>query len=178
MDAAAKLIDQQSTLRQQADQLWSSTNAKIDAAFSQTRDAINGYNDANRDVSFQSAVVGSQIDVLNNVAKYPTRDAFEQNKAQMSQDWQNTYGNRLKPFGDDFAQRKADLHWRPLLQKWKTWLSPNSKKGKSAEAERLLLGVTDPRAVPSVWSVFAAGRDPAQQARAVEMLGRIDSPVA
>ena len=50
------------------------------------------------------------------------------------------------------AQRKADAHWRPLIQKWKTGLA---RKDKRAESEKALAAVTDPRAVPSIWKAFA-----------------------
>jgi hypothetical protein len=70
------------------------------------------------------------------------------------------------------AQKKADRHWKPLLAKWRGWLGEKSRR---AEAERALVGVSDPRAVPSVWSVFALG-DAVLQARGIEILGRIDAP--
>jgi hypothetical protein len=68
------------------------------------------------------------------------------------------------------AQRKADGHWRPLLQKWKAWLGQDSRR---AEAEAALAGVNDPRAVPAIWRVFALG-DPADQERAIDMLGHLE----
>lgn len=72
---------------------------------------------------------------------------------------------------DRKAQAKADAHWRPLLETWKTMLSDARTQ---AEAEAALAGVTDPRAVPSVWKVFAHG-DAADQRLAVQVLGQIDS---
>ena len=68
------------------------------------------------------------------------------------------------------AQRKADAHWRPLLLKWKTWLGQDSRR---AEAEAALAAVDDPRAVPAIWRVFAHG-GPADQERAIDMLGRLE----
>src|SRR4051812_45920150 len=68
------------------------------------------------------------------------------------------------------TQRKSDAHWRPLLQKWKGWLGQKSKR---AEAAKLLAEVDDPRAVPSIWKVFVGG-GPADQERAVDMLGHIE----
>ena len=41
------------------------------------------------------------------------------------------------------AQRKADAHWRPLIQSWKAGLA---RREKRAESEKLLAAVTDPRA--------------------------------
>ena len=72
------------------------------------------------------------------------------------------------------ARRKADARWRPLLRKWKGWLG---QKTKRAEAERALAGLDDPRAVPSIWGVFATG-GPDDQDRAVLLLRQFDSPVA
>jgi hypothetical protein len=72
------------------------------------------------------------------------------------------------------AQQKADRRWRPLLEKWKGMLRD---KGKRPEAEAALAGVTDPRAVPSVWRAFARGRANDQE-RAIQVLGQIDAPAA
>ena len=68
------------------------------------------------------------------------------------------------------AQRKADARWRPLLLKWKGWLAQESRR---AEAESALAGVDDPRAVPAIWRAFALG-GPADQERAIDMLGRLE----
>ncbi|SIO03695.1 HEAT repeat-containing protein [Singulisphaera sp. GP187] len=78
---------------------------------------------------------------------------------------------------DADAQRTADLHWRPLLQKWKSRLSQNSKKGKPTEVDDALPDVTDPRAVPSIWKAFANG-GPDDQQRVVALLRQLDSPTA
>lgn len=72
------------------------------------------------------------------------------------------------------AQRAADHAWKPLLTKWRAWLH---EKGKKDKAEEGLAGLDDPRAVASVWAVFAEG-DGAHQARAVQLLGQIDAPGA
>jgi tetratricopeptide (TPR) repeat protein len=74
------------------------------------------------------------------------------------------------------AQKKASAHWKPLLGKWRDGLTSVSKSRRvSAEGE--LAGVTDPRAVPAVWTTFALGA-PALQKTAVLVLGQIDSPAA
>jgi hypothetical protein len=72
------------------------------------------------------------------------------------------------------AQRRADAKWRPLLQKWNSWID---RKTKRAEAEAALVEVHDPRAVPSIWKVFIAGRAPEQE-RGVRVLSQIDAPSA
>ena len=68
------------------------------------------------------------------------------------------------------AQRKADAHWRPLIQSWKAGLA---RKEKRAESEKMLASVTDPRAVPSIWKAFAMGGADDQE-MAVDILGHID----
>jgi Pretoxin HINT domain len=70
------------------------------------------------------------------------------------------------------AQRRADKHWTTLLTRWRNELEEPAKK---AEALQSLHGVFDPRAVPSVWTVFAARKPPLQKI-AVQLLGQIDSP--
>jgi hypothetical protein len=74
------------------------------------------------------------------------------------------------------AQRKADRHWRPLLEKWRGALADRSKTRRE-EALAALDAVTDPRAVPVVWSVFATG-EPSRQAVATRVLANIDGPNA
>ena len=68
------------------------------------------------------------------------------------------------------AQKQADRTWKPLLEKWKGMLAQPSRK---EEARTALLGVTDPRAVRSVWTVFGTS-SPANQAVAVQLFGQID----
>jgi len=71
------------------------------------------------------------------------------------------------------AQRLADRHWKPLLVKWRSGL--NSKiRAKRDEARGALAGVTDPRAVPSIWAVFGTGKAD-DQATAVGLLTGIDA---
>jgi hypothetical protein len=72
------------------------------------------------------------------------------------------------------AQKKADVHWHPLLQRWKNWLGRNTQR---AEAEAALQNVHDPRAVQSIWTVFIRG-GPADHERAVRLLSLIDAPSA
>ncbi|HEV3162690.1 MAG TPA: polymorphic toxin-type HINT domain-containing protein [Isosphaeraceae bacterium] len=73
------------------------------------------------------------------------------------------------------AQQKADRQWRDRLEKWKGWLG--QKDAKRSDAEAVLAGVTDPRAVRAVWQVFALGGQ-ADQTRAVQLMGQIDAPMA
>jgi hypothetical protein len=75
---------------------------------------------------------------------------------------------------ETLAQRKANEYWKPLLTKWRAWLH---EKGRRDQAEDALAAVTDPRAVASVWAVFAEG-DAAHQEKAVQVLGQIDAPAA
>jgi hypothetical protein len=72
------------------------------------------------------------------------------------------------------TQATADAEWRPRLATWRRWLREEATR---PEAERALEQVRDPRAVPSIWRVFAqsSARD---QNWAVALLGRIDAPKA
>ena len=72
------------------------------------------------------------------------------------------------------AQKKADRHWKPQLERWRTQLNNPARRG---EAETALLAVTDPRAVPMIAQVFAKGR-PADQATAVRVLAGIEGVAA
>jgi hypothetical protein len=72
------------------------------------------------------------------------------------------------------SQKKADREWEAKLIRWKAALASKAKRG---EAEKALAGVNDPRAVPSVWKVFATGRKP-DQSRAVLLLGQIPAQTA
>ena len=74
------------------------------------------------------------------------------------------------------AQQKADKRWRPRLEAWRGMLR-DKDKAKRAEAETALNALTDPRAAPSVWRVFARG-GPKDQDRAVQLLGQLDGPIA
>jgi hypothetical protein len=71
------------------------------------------------------------------------------------------------------AQKSADKYWKPLLTKWRGWLSGKDSK-KREESEQLLSGIVDPRAVPSIWEVFVAGRE-SSHSRAVALFGKIDA---
>ncbi len=68
------------------------------------------------------------------------------------------------------TQKKADKYWKPLLTKYRGMLGERTKHDA---AELALFEVVDPRAVPSVWSVFIAGLS--QHDWAVKIFGRIDS---
>ncbi|MFO0952976.1 MAG: polymorphic toxin-type HINT domain-containing protein [Isosphaeraceae bacterium] len=74
------------------------------------------------------------------------------------------------------ARKKADRAWRPQLTKWRTMLADRNPS-KRAEAEKALSDLTDPRAVPAVFDLFADGPE-ALQEKAVEVLGRIDGTEA
>lgn len=72
------------------------------------------------------------------------------------------------------AQELADRTWKPRLTKFKAALS---KANERAEAEAALFSISDPRAVPAVCQVFAAGNT-LDQGKAVDILGRIDGQAA
>jgi len=75
---------------------------------------------------------------------------------------------------DAEAQKQADRTWKPLLEKWRGMLAKSNQRD---EARTGLLGVTDPRALPSVARVFGTDRTTDQQV-AVGLLGQIESPQA
>jgi hypothetical protein len=78
---------------------------------------------------------------------------------------------------EEHEQRLANHHWEPLLRRWKNWLGDwTSPAARRAEARERLATVTDPRAVPAILKVFAAGGSEAEQILRVGMLGRIDDP--
>ncbi len=75
---------------------------------------------------------------------------------------------------ETLAQMHADRHWEPLFRKWANELKSRSRR---ADAEARLAEVSDPRAVPSITRLFAAGL-PAYQTLAVQLLCQIDVPAA
>ena len=74
------------------------------------------------------------------------------------------------------AQKQANRLWTPRLEHWRTDLD-GKLKAKRAAADAGLAGVTDPRAIPAVWSVFGRG-DEARQAVALRLFRQIDAPAA
>jgi hypothetical protein len=73
-------------------------------------------------------------------------------------------------------QKHSDQRWRPRLEKLRDGLL-STHSARREKAERELLEVTDPRAVPMVWQVFAGGGE-ASQLLAVRLLDRIEGPGA
>ncbi len=74
------------------------------------------------------------------------------------------------------AQSRADRRWQPILERWRAGLASRDRE-RRAHAEEGLEGVTEARAVPMIWSIFARGKANDQQV-AIRMLARIDSPGA
>lgn len=72
------------------------------------------------------------------------------------------------------VQKRADKKWRPLLESYRARLERPATRPGAVEA---LADVTDPRALPMIWHVFA-GRTTRQQLVAVQLLGQIDSSLA
>ena len=72
------------------------------------------------------------------------------------------------------AQRKADKHWITALTQLRDGLANDTKR---AESLQCLGEVSDPRAVPAVWVVFAVAKPPLQKI-AVQLFGQIDSAAA
>lgn len=74
------------------------------------------------------------------------------------------------------VQKRADKQWRPKLEKIREGLESKNPVQR-AKAESAIPNVTDPRAVPMIWTTMLTGAEPIQLA-AVQMLGQIDGPVA
>jgi len=72
------------------------------------------------------------------------------------------------------AQRKADRRWGTQLAKWRDSLGNPKNR---ADAELALAGVSDPRAANAILAVFGNGKA-RDQARAVQLLGQLDSRLA
>jgi Pretoxin HINT domain len=72
------------------------------------------------------------------------------------------------------AQHQAEVHWGPLLQRWKGWLGQDAKR---ATAEQELSGVNDPRALSSIVKTFVTA-NLKDQLEAVRLLGQVQSPAS
>lgn len=72
------------------------------------------------------------------------------------------------------AQARADRSWGTRLAELRRGLADPARHD---EAARALGEVRDPRAVPTIWRLFAAGSGPSQ-AWAAWMLGHIDTPAS
>jgi hypothetical protein len=73
------------------------------------------------------------------------------------------------------AQRQADAHWSPRLKQWwREWLAD---KDHRPDRENALAETLEPRAVPTIRTLFLEGSAEQQQV-AAQLLGRIDSPEA
>jgi hypothetical protein len=69
------------------------------------------------------------------------------------------------------VQKDADTFWTARFAPWRRMAADPSMR---SELNRALADVTDPRAVPAIWSTFARGA-PEQQTVALDLLGQIDS---
>jgi hypothetical protein len=77
---------------------------------------------------------------------------------------------------DAIRQKQADKHWRPKLLKLREDLQ-SKDTSKRERTEQALGQVADPRALPSIWSVFVTG-GVRHQLAAIQMFGQIDGPSA
>ncbi|WP_165233271.1 polymorphic toxin-type HINT domain-containing protein [Aquisphaera insulae] len=74
------------------------------------------------------------------------------------------------------AQKKADRSWRPRLEKLREGLI-SKDANRREKAEKDLMEITEPRAVPMILSLLTSGGERLQQA-AVQVLERIEGPKA
>jgi hypothetical protein len=89
-----RLRDERARLAQKASEVYAARADQVNAQ-------INQFKGAN-------LVAGSNIDFLNNVARYPKREDFEKNREQMSQDWERKYGSALKKHSQTEMEKKID----------------------------------------------------------------------
>jgi hypothetical protein len=75
---------------------------------------------------------------------------------------------------ENAAQQEADRKYVPLLKRLRANLAERKRRDA---AEQALAGLTDPRAVPAVWAVFANGSQ-RDQSIAAQLLGQIDATSA
>jgi hypothetical protein len=88
-----------------------------------------------------------------------------------------TAGQLAREKMESELQKQADRHWKPILEKSRGELAKKDPAARSRVLQELAQ-VTDPRAVPMVWAVFAIG-DEANQRVAVQVLGQIaDAPAS
>ncbi len=73
-------------------------------------------------------------------------------------------------------QQKADRHWKPILERYRSALQ-SKIASRRAEAQESLANINDPAAVPMVWATFGRG-EPSMQNVAVQVLGQIDDGAA
>jgi Pretoxin HINT domain len=73
-------------------------------------------------------------------------------------------------------QKRADAQWKLRLDKLRDAME-SSVETRRLKAEKELYQITDPRAVPMIWNVFASGREPLQHA-AVALFSQIEGPAA
>ena len=73
-------------------------------------------------------------------------------------------------------QKRADVEWKPRLEKLRVGLESTHAAARE-KAQRGLLEVTDPRAVPMIWRVFGNG-GVRMHLVAVQLLGQIEGPAA
>jgi Pretoxin HINT domain len=73
-------------------------------------------------------------------------------------------------------QKQADKFWKTKLEGLRHGLD-SKDAAKRTQAEHELTEVTDPRAVPMIWTIFVRGGE-RQQVVAVQMLGQVDGPTA
>ena len=73
-------------------------------------------------------------------------------------------------------QKRADTQWKPRLEKLRDALE-SSVATRRIKAEKELYQITEPRAVPMIWQVFATGSERIQLAT-VALLSQIEGPAA
>jgi hypothetical protein len=104
-----RIQEEMSAISRQMEGLWDDTMSAQKAAFRKTRDDIVRFNESNQKLTYSTAILDPLDGFFGNLRQFPTLGDFEKNKEQMSQEWDRKYAPRLKPFGEEFAQRKEEL---------------------------------------------------------------------
>jgi tetratricopeptide (TPR) repeat protein len=73
-------------------------------------------------------------------------------------------------------QKRADVHWKPRLEKLRDELQSASSSQRD-KARAGLAEVRDPRAVPMIWRVFGSANQPSQLV-AVQLFSQVEGPTA
>ena len=95
-------------LAHRADTLWRAA-AALHQAFVQAHQEILQFNESARRLEFEVAVIGSHLDLLNNLGTYPVRAEFEGEVKRLKEEWDRSYGIPLGAFGADFESIRADV---------------------------------------------------------------------
>jgi hypothetical protein len=73
----------------------------------QTRDEILAHNQRNRLLAYESVLIGSYVDLFNNLGTYPSKAQFERNSDELARQWDLHYRARLDAFDANYSPERA-----------------------------------------------------------------------